>query len=319
MKKIKFKNFILAATVLFASGLSTLNTNAATQTRSMHVSPPNQRMILIPGEKYTDSLVVSNANDSTRDLKYELSIGSFSENGGENSKDDYGTVDHISISSYNQIMNWITLDREGGTVAPNGKEVVSYTINVPENAPAGGQYATILVKDVTDKDAPSDGNIKIGNTLQFGHIIYAEVAGETKQEGSILENNVPTFIFSTPLTVSSMVENKGNVHTDAEYTLEITPLFSNEEVYTNAEEPRTSLILPETKRYVAQTWDDAPMFGIFKVKQTVKLFGDVSTVEKTVIICPLWLLLVIVFVVVAVVVWLITRSKSRKKRKYTEE
>ena len=131
----------------------------------------------------------------------------------------------------------------------------------------------------------------------------------------MFRNNIPTFNFSTPLSTSSMVENEGNVHTDAEYTLEIWPLFSDEEVYTNIEEPMTSLILPETKRYNIQTWDDAPMFGIFKVKQTVKIYDDVSVLEKTVIICPLWVLLVIVFIVVAVVIWFITRTKSRKNSK----
>lgn len=313
MKKIKLKNIALGALLVLGSGIGTLAASAATHQQSMHVSPPNQRMILIPGETYTDSLVISNANDSTRALKYELAIGSFSEGSDGEGDDDYGTVDHISVSNYNQIMDWITLDREGGTIEPNQKEVVNYTINVPENAPAGGQYATILVRDVTDQGATPEGNVSIQNTMQFGSIIYAEVAGETKEDGMILANNVPTFLFSTPLTVSSMVENGGNVHADAEYTLEVWPLFSDEEVYTNAEEPKTSLILPETKRYNTQTWDEAPMLGIFKVKQTVKLFGDVSTVEKIVIICPLWLLLVIILVIIAIIVWLITRSKSRKK------
>lgn len=313
MKKIKsIYSVLAAAATLFASGVSVLNVNAEIETRSMHVSPPYQRMILVPGESYSDSIVVSNANDSTRNLKYELSIGSFSENSGENGKDDYESVDHISVSSYNQIMDWITLDRTGGTVKPNEKDVVTYTINVPENAPAGGQYATILVEDVTDRDEPSNGNVVIQNSFQFGHIIYAEIAGETKQTGAITENNVSTFNFNTPLAVSSMVENNGNVHTEAEYTLEIWPLFSDEEVYTNVETPRTSLILPETKRFVTQTWDEAPMVGIFRVKQTVKIFGETSIVEKVVIICPLWLLFVIIVAIVLIAIWIVMRVKARK-------
>ena len=313
MKKNRLVKTVLAIVLLLGSSFGTLVVNAETRQQSMHVSPPNQRMILIPGESYTDSFIVSNANDSTRALKYELAIGSFSQNSGENGKDDYEVVNHISVSSYNQIMDWITLDRTSGSIEPNEKDIINYTINVPKDAPAGGQYATILVKDVTDRDDEASGNVAVQNTMQFASIIYAEIAGETKQDGAIIENKVPFFISSPPFVASSLVENRGNVHTDAEYTLEIWPLFSDEEIYTNVEEPKTSLILPETKRYNTQTWDDAPSFGVFRVRQTVKIFGETSIVEKTIIVCPLWLLFVIIFALVLIVFWLIARFKAHKR------
>ncbi|MBR3180078.1 hypothetical protein IKF57_00895 [Candidatus Saccharibacteria bacterium] len=280
---------------------------------SMVVSPPRQKLILTPGETYHGAVEVFSSNESKNELKYSASIGSFSENGGDNGKDDYGTVDHISRSNYNQIMDWIKLEKTSGTAAPNETDILRYTINVPEDAPAGGQYATIIIRDDTGDNDGDDGNMVIQNAIQFGMIIYAEVAGETREVGSVIENNVPVISFNSPLVVSSMVENSGNVHTDAKYTLQIYPLFSDEEVYSNEEEPMTSLILPESERYNTQSWNEAPAIGIFKVRQTVEIFGNVSTVEKIVIICPLWLLFIIIVVIVAIIWWIVLKAKNRQK------
>lgn len=312
MKKNRLISSILIVVSLVAFSIGSIGAYASQQ--SMHVSPPNHRMILVPGETYTDSFIVANANDSTRALKYELSIGSFSESADGENGDDYGTVDHISVSNYNQIMDWITLDRTSGSVEPNEKDIISYTINVPEDAPAGGQYATIIVKDVTDSGGASSGDIEIQSVMQFASIIYAEIAGENKEIGSISSNFIPSLIFNSPLTAESMVRNDGNVHTDAEYELQVWPLFSDEEICTNVENPETSLILPESERYHAQTCD-LPAVGVFKAKQTVEIFGESSTVEKMVIVCPLWLLFLILFVIIAFVIWIIMKIKRSNKER----
>lgn len=308
------KNITIAAALLISSLASALPAFAEEVIlSSLTVSPPTQKIILTPGETYKGSLRISNSNDNKNDLIYSASIGSFSENGGTEQKDDYGTVDHITKTNFNQIMDWIILEKTKGTVPTNATDILNYSIKVPENAPAGGQYATIIIRDESNTGDSNGGNIAVQNVIQFASIIYAEVAGETRESGAVLENTVPSISFGSPLVTSSRVKNSGNVHTDAKYTLEIWPLFSDEEVYTNAEEPKTSLILPETERYNTQEWSEAPMVGIFKVRQTVQIFDSISTIEKIVIICPLWLILIIVFIIVAIVVWLITRSKSRKK------
>ena len=313
MKKKILNIVLLIVACVACSNIRLFVVDAAEQKQSMHVSPPNQRVVLVPGEKYSDSIMIYNANDSTRALKYELSIGSFSQKSGEEGKDDYEIVDHINVSTYNQMMDWITLDKTSGTVEPNEKDIVKYTIDVPEDVPAGGQYATIIVKDVTDKDIEKKGNVAVDSTFQFASIIYAEVAGDTKMEGVITDNSIPSFLLNGPLEAVSMVENKGNVHTDAEYTLQVWPLFGDEEICTNEEKPETSLILPGTERYHAQSCD-LPSVGIFRAKQIVKIFGETSIVERMVIICPLWLLFLILFAIIAIVIWIVMKIRGNKKR-----
>ena len=318
MKRKRILSKIMVGLLAICVCFNAFGRTVFADSNTMTVSPPYQKMILTPGETYHNSLMVSNASGSTRDLKYTVEIGSFSQHANEESVDDYGSMDHISISSYNQIMDWIKIDKDKGTVAPGAKAEISYTIEVPENAPAGGQYATILVIDETASGSPSEGNVLIDQKFQFASIIYAQVAGETNELGEIMDNSMPSFLLNGPLTAESMVKNNGNVHTDAEYILQVWPLFSGEEICTNEENPETSLILPDTERYHAQTCD-LPSIGIFNAKQTVSIFGETSIVERTVIVCPLWLLFVILFAIIALVIWIFMRVRKRKGSQKDDE
>jgi hypothetical protein len=57
-----------------------------------------------------------------------------------------------------------------------------------------------------------------------------------------------------------------------------------------------------------------PSIGIFRAKQTVSIFGEESTLEKMVFICPLWLIFIIVFAIAVLVIWLVMKSRSGKTR-----
>ena len=73
-------------------------------------------------------------------------------------------------------------------------------------------------------------------------------------------------------------------------------------------------MMPGTERYHAKTVNTPPI-GIFRVKQTVKIFGETSVVEMMVIVCPLWLLFLILFVIVALIIWVVMKIRGVKKQK----
>ena len=293
------------------SALDTSNFNSI-----MTVSPPTERIILTPGEKYEGSVTVSNSANATRDLKYSVRIGSFGLGKDENGRTDYNSTDIDTITGYNQIMDWISLGKKNGSVPPHSSDTIPYTIEVPENAPAGGQYLSIVIRDDTKEDDESSGNVTIQNVIEFAVSLLAEVTGETVNEGAILDNSIPTFLLNNQLTASSLVKDEGNVHTDAEYVLQVWPLFSDEEICTNEEKPDISIVMPEAERYHVQTCN-LPSIGIFKAKQTVKIFGETSVVERMVIVCPLWLLFLILFVIVALIIWIAMKMRGSKKQKRT--
>ena len=145
--------------------------------------------------------------------------------------------------------------------------------------------------------------------------VYSRVEGETNRCGKILEANIPALLFKPPITASGRVENCGNIDLNVKYTLSVYPLFSNEEIYTNEEDPFILATLPETRRYNSLEWEQTPSFGIYKVKLSIEYNEETKTVEKLVLVCPLWLIILIVVFIGAVIFWLVSRSKNRKKAK----
>lgn len=319
MLKIKYKCILMTIGVLLWSlvGIRQAFADFEGMDTVMTISPPSQRIILIPGEDYEGSILVSSSSSAKNDLAYSVTIGSFNYVKDENGNVDYEDIDTDTINGYNQIMEWIELKKSNGTVARGETEAIPFVIHVPKNAPAGGQYATIIVQDDTESDATGNKGVSIVSKVRFASNLVAEVAGETIDSGEILENGVPSFVMSNQLTATSLVKNDGNMHTDAEYVLQVWPLFSDEEIYTNAENPETSIIMPETERYHSKTIEGLPTVGIFRVRQTVKLFDETSITEKLVIVCPLWLLFLILFAIIALIIWIVMKIRGRKKTSST--
>ena len=104
-----------------------------TGTSSIFVSPMTQKIILVPGETYKGSISISNNNSATENLEYKAEIGSYNKRQDGDSKDDYGVTDVTEVTNRNIIMKWITLEKETGTVAPNGTDVLNFTIKVPSD------------------------------------------------------------------------------------------------------------------------------------------------------------------------------------------
>lgn len=312
-KKLKFLTVVVLVGGLFFGSLRVLALDDYVPRSLMTISPPREKMILMPGETYEGSVDVANSATAAKDLKYSVRIGSFSLKEDDNGNTDYNYTDVDTVTSYNQIMNWIELEKTSGIVAPNEVDTVPYTIKVPADAPAGGQYASIIIRNDTEDDTENKG-MAIQSVVEFAVTLIADVAGETRDEGKVLDNSIPSFLLNSPMVASSTVRNDGNVHTDASYVLQVWPLFSDEEICTNEEEPTTSLIMPETERYHAEECN-LPSLGIFRAKQTVKIFNDTSIVERTIIVCPIWLLFIILFVIIALIIWVFLKVKNKGKRK----
>ncbi|MBR2753826.1 hypothetical protein IKD82_01555 [Candidatus Saccharibacteria bacterium] len=310
----RINNLIVAFAVLLTSfaGVSNAFADMDGMDTVMTISPPKQKIVLTPGEDFSGSVTVASSSTAKNGLKYSVTVGAFSLVKDENGNVDYNDVDVDTVTSYNQIMEWIELKKDKGEVEIGGTDTIPFVIHVPKDAPAGGQYATIIVQNDTDTGSAGGQGVSIESKVRFASNIFAEVTGETINKGEILENSIPSFILNNQLNVTSLVKNEGNVHTDAEYILQIWPLFSDEEIYTNEEKPETNLIMPDTERYHTIS-KELPSIGIFKVRQTVKVFGESSVVEKMVIVCPLWLLFLLLFAIIAIVMWLVFKVRGRKE------
>jgi hypothetical protein len=307
MKNIFSKQALVGAVITVLAGVGILAPSAYAEGSGFSMSPMKQSIVLDPGETYQTLLSISNPGTNDGDFSYSVRVLPFYVN------ENYQSVFEEN-GNYSQIVDWITLDSPTtGSIAPNESRDIYFTISVPEWAPAGGQYASILVSSA---GGGSGEGMTINEQVAIGHILYVEITGDTVKQGEFLDVSVPGFLFSGYIGGNSAIKNTGNTHGTAKYTLQVYPLFSSEEIYTNEEEPNTHIIVPDRIYYDNDTvWAKTPAMGIFNVVYTVEYEGVTKQVSKLVIKCPIWLLFIIIFAVVAIIVWIATRILARGKKR----
>lgn len=279
------------------------------ENNSFTLLPMSQRISLEPGSVYTGKITIVNPADATENFSYKTAILPYSVMG-----EDY-TADLATQNNRSMIVDWIKIAEPVGGVAPNESKEVEFTITVPENAPAGGQYAAITVAS-NDAMQANEG-VAVQNVFEMASIIYATVAGQTVHEGEILENNVPGFSTVTPVTLSALVSNDGNVHEDATFLIKVSNAFTGEVILPTEDDDGiyNEVIMPESKKDIKRNVSNLPGIGVIKISQTIYYSGDVSTVEKNVIICPLWFIVLVLVTLASIVAAVVAIVKKHKKNR----
>ena len=321
-KLIRVSLGILITIGMMLSLIISPQVKAADEGFSFAVSPMKEKIVLNPGEKYTSSLKVYIPSDYNADVRYQIGVEDYFVD------ENYNNI-FSGCGEYCEMKNWITIDsRKEGVLSPGEKVTIEYTISVPKNAAGGGQYASIMVQGdkwtgESEEEQDSSDNADVTSTIKevrkIAYTIYAEVAGDVEKNGEIIDINVPSFLLSGNITGQSSIKNTGNVHGDASYNLQVFPLFSDEEVYTNEEDPATRTILPDRTLYHELAWEKTPSIGIFNVVYTVEFEGVTAQAKKMVIKCPIWLLFIIIFAIVAAIIYFVSRARARRAERRAAE
>ena len=298
------------------------------QASAFTVSPQDQEYVLAPGQSVTGGVEATNPKDAEGEFYYIAEVVPYSV-----SDDGKYTTNFEATDDHTDIVNWVTMsddDESGlkevhGVLKPGETEKAYYTITVPKDARGGGQYFAVRVKTDVDaaQKAENDDTVVIKEVIGIASLVFVEVSGDITVKGEITDNNIPSFFLAPPINASFVVKNEGNTHAKISYFLQVFPLFSDEEVYTTEEKMDTKYVLPGASRTIVQSWENTPQIGIFKVRQTVyydSMDNEPSVTEKMVIVCPIWLLFLIIFVIAALVIWIVMKIRSGKKNsKKTEE
>ena len=108
----RLKKIILTMATVVMCGFGLLP-QAAFADMQFSVTPMNQKIILTPGEKYEGTFGVVNPANSANTFYYKLNVEPFYVD------ENYHPV-YSNNGDYNQIVDWIKLDQETGTVEPSG-------------------------------------------------------------------------------------------------------------------------------------------------------------------------------------------------------
>lgn len=275
------------------------------------ILPMSQRFTLTPGKTTEGSIKIVNPADATENFSYKVSVTPYGVVG-----EDY-TADLEHDSTRTAISKWIKIEEPTGEIKPNETKEVKFTISVPENAPIGGQYATIAVS--SNADTSSSNGVAVQNILEMASVIYGTVSGPIEHKGEVLENNVPGFITGTPAKLSALIKNEGNIHEDAAFVIKVSDFFTGNVILPTEEEDGeySELIMPETTRYIEREVGNLPSLGVVNVSQTIYYMGaEPSVVEKRIIICPIWFM-ALVFATIAAIIFTVVQiiRKHRKSKK----
>lgn len=279
------------------------------ENNSFTIMPMSQQLILEAGQTYVGSINIVNPANATEDFAYKISVAPYGVSG-----EDYN-ADLETATERTQIANWLTIEEPTGKVKPNEVKEVKYTIKVPDNTPAGGQYAAITV--TSDSSVSDSEGFAVNNIFEVASVIYATISGETTHAGSILENNVPGFSITTPIETNATIDNQGNIHETAIIRISATNAITGEKIFPQDEQNDyfSELIMPETTRYFTRELENLPPIGIVKVSQTIYYNGETSVAEKDLIICPIWFIVTIVVVLGAIIGGIIAGIRHHRRKK----
>ncbi len=175
----------------------------------LQLSPARQDVgNLKPGETYTGTIKVQNTGKNP--FNYRMSISPYTV------IDEMYTQDYDQSNQYTDIVEWIEFSKETGSLEPNTQDEITFTIKVPADVPAGGQYAILMAEIVNDENTNQSSGVAA--IRRVGMLLYSNVYGSTRKTGSIIENKVPSILFNPPVTATSIVENTGNTHATAHST-----------------------------------------------------------------------------------------------------
>lgn len=264
---------------------------------SIQISPTIQRVTLDPGAHYKGNVTLVNVGET--ELNYSMSVKPY-----QVSDEDYVAMFDVH-NGYTQITNWISFPENSGSIAPGEVKNVTYEIDVPLDAPGGGQFAALFA-DTNDAGKSVKYNASVGTVL------LARINGETRESGGILEAKIPSFLLNPPLTVSVRLDNTGNIDEEVKNTLEVKDFFSNTVIYEDTT-PQTNTLIPGTNRTITLVTDSVPRLGVMKVTLTTEYLDDAQIKTATVIVCPLWFIAIIVLIIATIIFRILAKKRDDRR------
>lgn len=282
----------------------------------LQVSPVANRVTLNPGDELPYTMQVDNIG--SQKFKFRVYAAPYS------IQNENYEVNFSAETNRTQISRWIKFNQnkdakkdsekrwvEEATfeVEPGEHQVVEYLISVPKDIPDGGQYATIFAESVPESDSEITG---VRTISRVGLILYGNTLGKTVEKSTVSDIDLSSFIINGKITAKADIKNEGNTDFTATMSMKIEKLIGGPVAEISNPYP----MLPDSPaRHAELAWEDTPVFGIFKVKATVKALGETKEVSKIVIIMPIFIIIIMVILLTIIITWLILIIRKRRAQK----
>ena len=234
-------------------------------------------------------------------------------------------------------LSWISLERTSLTLKPKQAAIVPLTVAVPGGATPGGYYAAVFWQEVS---SAGQGDKNVGIQGRVGTLIFLTVTGDITEQASIDSFGIDpsrAVVFGLPITLSSRITNRGNVHLQPTGKIILTNwLGKKTELAVNAE--RHAIIPGSTRRFdvvwpnmqTAGSWPlqqwqalvveaNNLLIGSYRAELTLEYGKDAPhtvTASTSVIIIPIHLIgAAVVAIILLCIGWRINRRVTALKRR----
>jgi hypothetical protein len=287
---------ISAVTLLLIPALASAAQAPAGQ--GLEIAPPVISLTANPGQVLHTQMRVRNVTSQT--LLARAQYDDFVANGEEGQPKIL--LDKSEQSPYS-IKDWIRTI-PAVTLASQQQQTVDITLNVPKNAAPGGHYGVIRFTG-----APPDvDETAVSLSASVGSLMLVTVSGNVQEQARIAEistsqNGKKQSLFEYgPVTITTRVENTGNVHLQPKGTIHVTNMFGKQVGNFQLNQANGN-VLPKSIRRFNVTLDKKLLFGRYKAVADV-VYGKDSTIitsSTTFWVIPYKLILICLAVVFAII------------------
>ena len=248
-----------------------------------------------PGEIITGKLFV--VNDGQEAQTFYAAFEKFTEVDGQKK---------FLPSEPAELSEWFKMEKSV-TLKPAEQKEISFTVEVPKNAPPGGHFAVIWW-GTASPDAK-----EVAIVTSAGILVYLQVSGEVNEKGDIGKFSLTKgkFAFKLPDDFTVNFINQGNTYLKPRGEIAIKNIFGSTiaNFKVNAKE---RIIFPENAQIldVAKKFDKPPfVFGFYKAELALQWGEKQSNILKSVwfFVFP-WKTVLVGLIILAAILFIATKG-----------
>jgi len=242
---------------------------ADAKNKGLYISPLRNYLSLKAGESVTRAYTVANLTNEP--LVVTTSVEQFS------------VADYSYDLQFGRLeKNWISLVENRITLQPNESREIPYRVNIPTNAPAGGQYYTLFASTNLSEAG-------LSGTVRAATLLYLTVDGPLTRASNIEKASLFPLVLSPRIPYSIDVKNTGNIHYFAYFSAAVDGLF-----YHNEQPGASELLMPGTIRHFDLSTSSPFVPGVYRVTYGYQPDqGAAVRQEKYILFLPHWFLILL--------------------------
>jgi hypothetical protein len=269
---------------------------------ALSVSPTMQDVALVAGQ--TGNYEMTVFNDGVVPMNITMSAVPYAMNA------DYSENVFDAPSTRTQISQWVRFTDGDSQFRLDGGErkLVHFTVSVPLNAAAGGQYAAITALGQLE-----GGGSGLAASYQIASLFLSEIDGTTVRGGEVVEREFGGWYDSSDVATRLSVRNTGNTHFFVVNRLIVEGFFGGDELARVENSP--SVIFGDDARDFELNWASDSPVGLYYLTQESDFLGETYSERRLALILPLWVIVLFVAVIAVLIALIIVKIKKPKSKR----